>query len=1245
MAQSTLLKIKGLYTFPNTLSEIPNGALSKAKNIVINRDSVAESRRGFKLYGTAMGGNSSITAHQLMTYKGRLLRHYGTGSGTTLEYDSDGAGTFSPFTLTLSGDTHSNTTVDNLPSTSQLQQGMFITGSGIPANTTISSITNNSTIVLSASATTSLTGTSLVFSLPVAEVSAGLRLKSIEQNGNFYFTSQNGIKKISSLNAANLSSTLITNAGGIKGLDFQPTIATGPGWFTSTNNVATTGDTNNGTMSGIITEVSVTSPTVLTSANHKLFSGDIITISGSSSTPLINGSFPITVLDKNTFTIPVNVTANTTLSGTITSNTVANPTVITSTAHGLITGKTVVITGSNSTPSINGTWQVTVVDANTFSVPVNVTVAGTAGAWTSSGNAASWSFNGHANIIYNIPDTSILTGGYSIIGTGIPANTTISTILDSNTIKISANATASATAVSLTSATNAVVAYRVVWGINDANQNVILGTPSAREIIRNTDPSSSKNVTLKITVPKGVTTAHFFQIYRTPVLNDIFNTQDPGDEQQLVYEGNPVQTDLTNGYVSVTDITPESFRSGGANLYTNQNSGEGILQANDIPPLAQDITSFKGYTFYANTQTLQRLNVSLLSVVNLVANTSTFTITNGTTTNTYTFSNAENIATKHVLISTASTPAQQVDETARSLVRVINNQASETVYAYYLSGPSDVPGLILLEARTLNEPAFHLTVDSATTTGVEFSPALPSSGQTVISTNEVQPNRIYYSKYQQPEAVPIVNFIDIGPKDKAILRVVALRDNLFILKEDGVYRLSGQVSSQFTVYPFDFSVVIKAPDSAVVLNNLVYLYSSQGIGTISDTGIAVISRPIEDTISKLLIPSYSTFGTSTFGVAYESDRTYYLFTVTNTTDTYATQCLRYNTFTQTWTQSDLSKRCGVVNAFDDQMYLGTNDTNFIEQERKSFDRTDYSDREVSVSLASNSVSGTTISLPSVTGISVGDVLSQTQYLTIKQFIQLLTKLDRDSKLTFRAYTTTFTPSAGANLSASLDSLITQIANDAGRTATVGSTSSATYLALTPTASDFISQQNNFNSLISLLNADAGTGYKNYSTSSGTTQYEFNILAVNSNKNQITSPYVYPLIQGPMTVYNHINIELQWAPQYFQDVSMTKHVSEGSLIFEDSSFTSATLSYATDLSGNFEDQTINGNGNGIFGNSPFGTGLFGGNGSGIPFRTYLPREKQRCRYVLVKFSHGISRESFSLYGLSLTFNPISQRGWR
>jgi hypothetical protein len=82
-------------------------------------------------------------------------------------------------------------------------------------------------------------------------------------------------------------------------------------------------------------------------------------------------------------------------SGTITGISVGNPTTVTtSAAHGLVTGTQVAISGSNSTPSIDGNKIATVTGSNTFTVAVNVTSAGTTGAWTTGSLATSASVAG-----------------------------------------------------------------------------------------------------------------------------------------------------------------------------------------------------------------------------------------------------------------------------------------------------------------------------------------------------------------------------------------------------------------------------------------------------------------------------------------------------------------------------------------------------------------------------------------------------------------------------------------------------------------------------------------------------------------------------------------------------------------------------------------------------------------------------------------------------------------------------------
>lgn len=64
--------------------------------------------------------------------------------------------------------------------------------------------------------------------------------------------------------------------------------------------------------------------------------------------------------------------------GVITSYTVANPTIVTAIGHSLKNGDTIVVSNSNGT-SIDGAQVITYLTPDTFSIPVNVTVAGTQG--------------------------------------------------------------------------------------------------------------------------------------------------------------------------------------------------------------------------------------------------------------------------------------------------------------------------------------------------------------------------------------------------------------------------------------------------------------------------------------------------------------------------------------------------------------------------------------------------------------------------------------------------------------------------------------------------------------------------------------------------------------------------------------------------------------------------------------------------------------------------------------------------
>jgi hypothetical protein len=992
------------------------------------------------------------------------------------------------------------------------------------------------------------------------------------------------------------------------------------------------------------------------------------------------------------------------------------------------------------------------------------------------------------------------------------------------------------------------VAYRLVWGITDPNDNLILGTPSNRIVLENVSGSSAV-VELSFPVPSDVTNiSYFYQIYRTAIFDNSTTEIDPGDEMYLVFEEFVTPAELISKQVGpIVDITPEDIRSGGALLYTNPTSGEGIEQANDKPPFARDIDNYKGYTFYSNTSTVQRLNLSVLAIDDFVSGTSNITITNGTTSNTYTFrgtnasatltftgnkndyhnaspgiakyftlnsssnereylfwfnhnpthdlepsvtgkinieldvSAASNVAqiqaivdqalvntTDFNVISSVSTlniswsnngsvaanggyldtvgtslnisafvngtgensasnliflprvpglgevgltPSQQIEQFALSLVNVVNSKDT-LVNVYYLSGFNDVPGQLLFENRLVTGPAFYLYANSVAS-GSEFSPSLPATNtQLVISTNEVRPNRLYYSKFQQPDAVPLVNFLDVGPKDKGITRIVALTDSLFIFKEDEIYRLSGD-SIPFQVTSFDKSVYLTAPDSAAVLNNQIYALTTQGIVAVTEGGVQVVSRPIEN-----LILGVQRFGnkyqTISFGVSYESDRAYHIWTLSNQNDTVATQCFRYNTFTSSWTRWDVSATCGFVNFTDTKMYLGAGDDNIILQERKTLTRLDHADRQYDLNLLLNQVNENVIKLSSIGLSDIGDRVIQKQYLTIGQYNRLLKMIDRDvfiNQFSTSNYFSTLEALPGNNVRSKLVQLATKldidpqvnftnylssintvtypilstthtlnqvVINVTANTIPVGRYISITGLNTVPAISgvyevvassatsltinakintngntgtlitadqDFRDAQACFNIITNKMNLDDGLFFSNYFQSTGSVDEEDVILDFDSVNNTLTLQYSLPYFQGTITLYKAIETEVVYSPQFFGDPSMTKQVSEGTMMFENSNFSNVSLSYSSDLSPAFETIEFEGQGLGDFGQFPWSNQNWGGIGAAIPLRTYIPRQKQRCRFLNVMFKHKAAFEKFSIYGMSLSFRIISNRGYK
>lgn len=733
-----------------------------------------------------------------------------------------------------------------------------------------------------------------------------------------------------------------------------------------------------------------------------------------------------------------------------------------------------------------------------------------------------------------------------------------------------------------------------------------------------------------------------------------------------------------------------------------------------------------------------------------------------------------------VLLSPLLSPARAVEETALSFIRSINNNPDESVYGYYTSSSFDVPGQIIIEARSLSNSAPFRILGNNGKTGLSFNPdigpevfisSITAANPTVITTttphklatgdevvmsstnsievmdglfqvlvispttfsidkrvftagttgslikasngvfseNEQKVNRVYYSKLQQPDSVPIVNYFDVGAQDKAILRILPLRDSLFVFKEDGLYRISGD-SAPFQLNLFDNSFIVLAPDSVSVANNVIYAWTTQGIQNLSEGGASVISRNIDNIILKTQSANFTNFKAITWATGYESDNSYNVFTCLNESDTTPQIGYRYSTLTQSWTTYNLSPTCGVINSFNDKLFLGASDIPYIEQEKKTFSRLDYSDREYSTIVGNGTIVGNTVVLTSITNFAVGDGFVQDQTLTTFEFNTTLDKLDLDSGTTDTDYHT-LAMLAGGNPKVSLNALATKLDADPGvnftqfaatienkigvstaisvapvtiitsvghellngRIVQFDSTNSVPLLAgpyvitvidanrfsipvtvkTAGTTGNWQTVDGNFDDIkicynftILTLNNDLGISFNNYKSINNNTIQEAIITSINTITKRLTLNIALHFLTGTAVVKKSIMTSFTYSPNTMGDPLGLKHIREATLMFERTNITTGTMSFSTDLLPELVSVSFNMSGNGIFGHSTFGSGFFGGVGNAAPFRTYIPRQCQRCRYVIIRFQHSIAGETYAITGVTITGNiGQSSRAYR
>lgn len=385
------------------------------------------------------------------------------------------------------------------------------------------------------------------------------------------------------------------------------------------------------------------------------------------------------------------------------------------------------------------------------------------------------------------------------------------------------------------------------------------------------------------------------EVYRTRVQTP--ETIDPGATMFLAVSQILTATDLANGTVTVRDTCPESGL--GLALYTNPGL-EGADAANYDPSSASDMASFKGHMFYGMTAVPAQAIVGPRVAFGVLLTNSqrlygigfrqiTGTLTNGSPIITavnnmrgvvigqvvehanFAGGIATIIGTTPTTITVNKNAAPGAVGTTLFVDDLIEAGFPSFALTIQFVYPITARQLFTLGSGQVGAPFTYISniaqrvrsdgtsIDSQSgvelvfrrprvtgntftlraTNGINYSPPLPdvNGGVAQIYSDQVKENRYAWSKLEQPEHVPPLNFGTVG--SGTFYRFAPTRDALWLFTSDGLWRLSGaggDGEGSWRLDPADPNLVLAARNAVGSLKETVWAYTNRGLVAISDDG-------------------------------------------------------------------------------------------------------------------------------------------------------------------------------------------------------------------------------------------------------------------------------------------------------------------------------------------------------------------------------------------------------------------------
>lgn len=355
----------------------------------------------------------------------------------------------------------------------------------------------------------------------------------------------------------------------------------------------------------------------------------------------------------------------------------------------------------------------------------------------------------------------------------------------------------------------------------------------------------------------GAEEGDIVSLYRSRVSDDVFGSVEPSDDCYGVATRELTRDDLAEGRVRFVEKQSSDVLLTHP-LYTNPTDGDVENAPNTKAPVGYDVCQWDARAWLGNVIPRPRLAVSILGTTGtgLVAGDA-FVIARDDTLEEHVFTSVApgTINPGAFVVHTAGSVSQNLELTARDLVRAINARDACSVKAYYIASDFTTAGQLILEQKDCGAvelaPGFSFDVRDSSGRRKIGPVTQPEPGS--ASQNEHAHNGALYSKQNEHEAWPILNEVRFGARQDFVRKLFGFRDRLYAFTRlGGIYVVVGP-------YPYR---VLGPVSSAKLLGSRcvcefadnVWALTDQGLGYITDSGFVVASRDVDRAWRDLLGP-------------------------------------------------------------------------------------------------------------------------------------------------------------------------------------------------------------------------------------------------------------------------------------------------------------------------------------------------------------------------------------------------------